>query len=243
MSRSVELQENPAVRTFKWKNSKFDKKSKTTTQECGWHYYDKNLLDDDGKGTNVLVPFPLTFLWLESAMSFSGFNEKAGKGVYSNEILNTKEAKKKYGDNGQTLSVKIDGEEIAKGFYKDIKEAVKGEGGKFCAPVYAAMEIDGEYEVVRFLMTGASGSSWIEFSNNNKNRTHAVVCHDFKEVDMKTGATYEAPVFKYVEATEEQNEAANELAEKVDAFFDYQYLPENQEKVNLLEDADVDYQD
>jgi hypothetical protein len=232
MSRSVELVSNPAVITLKWKNEKFDKKSKTVTQECGWYYWDKSL--NEGEGGNVHVPMPLVFNWLESAQSFTGWHKTLEKGVYSNEILTSQEAVKKYGL--QKLVAKVGNDVIAEGFYKDIKETVNGVGGKFCIPVYASMELNGEYQIVRFLMTGSAGGAWMEFNKPNLNRTKTIVCYDKKEVTMPTGSTYEMPVFKYVAATEEQDEKANELVKEVDAYFEY--LNSGVEKE---EEVDTDY--
>ena len=39
MGRSTNLVTNPAVKTFKWKNEKFDKKLKQVTREAGWYYW------------------------------------------------------------------------------------------------------------------------------------------------------------------------------------------------------------
>lgn len=219
MSRSSNLQENPAVKTLKFKGEKFDKKTKKITREAGWFYWDKN--GNDGEGEDVTVSLPLTFLWLESAQSFTGYNDKKEQGVYSNEILPTQDAVKKYGE--QELTVKCGTDVIAQGKYKDIKEEVKGMGGKFCIPVYAAWENQGEYEIIRLLMTGASGSAWMSFNDRNKNLTNVVVCYDTEDIDMKTGDSYKAPMFKYIKATDEQLDIANELVKQVDSYFDYLY--------------------
>ena len=230
MSRSSNLIEQPAVLTLKFKGEKYDKKKKEVTQEAGWYSYDKNA--NDGEGANVAHPLPLTFMWLENAQSFTGFNSKTEKGFYSNEILNSPDAIKKYGK--QKLHLKTDGETVLSGYYADIKEEAKGMGAKFCIPLYAAMEVEGEWKVVRFLMTGASGSAWMSFNDRSKNLTHAIVCHDIIDVDMKTGDSYKAPVFQYVKATSEQIEAADRLVTSVDEYFDY-ILSDVQEPVEATD--------
>lgn len=231
MSRNSKLVENPAIRTFKWKNEKFDKKSKSVTRETGWYYWDKTA--NNGDGADIMVEMPVSFLWLESAQSYTGYNQKTEKGLYSNEILSSPDAVKKYGR--LQLDLKSDGETLLSGFYADIKEEAKGMGAKFCIPVYAAMEIDGEYQIVRFLMTGSSGSAWMEFNNRQNNMTKMIVCSDKKSVEMKTGDTYDEPVFKYIAATPEQVEKANELVENVDDYFNYIF---DQPKENA---SNVDY--
>ena len=229
MSRNSKLVEQPAIRSYKWKNEKFDKKLKKVTQETGWFYWDKD--GNDGEGENVMLDMPFTFLWLESAQSFMGFNEKTDKGFYSNEIISSADGIKKYGK--RKLDLKSDGETVLSGFYADIKEEAKGMGAKFCIPVYAAMEIDGTYQIVRFFMTGSSGSAWMTFNNRSGNMNKAIVCFDKKQIEMKTGSTYDEPVFKYIPATDEQLELANTLVEQVDAYFDYVL---NAEKEEVLSD-------
>jgi len=217
MSRSSTLVSNPAIRTLKFKGEKFNKKTKEIDQEAGWYWWNKE--GNNGEGENVLEPIPIKFFWLESAQSFTGYNSKTEKGLYSNEILPSFDAVKKYGK--KELELKSDGETLLKGYYKDIKEEAKGFGAKFCIPVYAAMEIDGEFEIIRFLMTGASGSAWMQFNKDSKNLTNAIVCYDTIDMDMKTGDTYKAPLFKYVPATDEEISKCDELVKKIDDYFDY----------------------
>lgn len=216
MSRSSDLKSNPSVRTLQWKNEKKTKGKVVRT--TGWYYYDKTA--NDGEGDNVLMEMPLVFMWLESAQSFTGFHEKKEKGIYSNEILNNQDAIKKYGK--KELVVKCAGETLVEGFYADIKEEAKGFGAKFCIPVYASMEIDGEFQIVRLLMTGSSGSAWMNFFKGQNTAKDVVIsCYDKREVEMKTGATYDEPVFKTLKASKEQIEAADKLTVEVDEFFDY----------------------
>jgi hypothetical protein len=216
MSRSSDLKSNPSVKTLQWKNEK--KAKGKVVRTTGWYYWDKTA--NDGEGENVLMEMPLTFMWLESAQSFTGFHDKKEKGIYSNEILNNQDAVKKYGK--KELVVKCDGETLVEGFYADIKEEAKGFGAKFCIPVYASMDIDGEYQIVRLLMTGSSGSAWMNFfKGQNTTKDVVISCYDKREVEMKTGATYDEPVFKTLKASKEQMEVADRLTVEVDEFFDY----------------------
>lgn len=228
MSRNSEVVANPAVRTFVWKNKKVKKedaidekgkkfKKEVVVKETGWYYYDKTA--NDGQGDNILVDMPVNFIWLESAQSFTGYSERKKAGIYSNEILVGDDALRKYGR--KELIVKCGDEILEKGYYSDIKEAVKGHGGKFCIPVYALMEIDGKWEIVRFLMTGSSSGAWMEFNNRKKNETMMISCYDAKEIEMPTGGSYDAPVFKYVPVAKEILDMASEVCKEVDSYFNY----------------------
>lgn len=228
MSRNSDVVSSPVTRTLSWKNKKVKRedvidengkkgKKDVIVRETGWYYYDKTA--NDGDGDNIKVDLPLNFLWLESAQSFSGYSEKKEQGIYSNEILVGPDAVKKYGK--RKLTVKCGDSILEEGYYHDIKEAVKGHGGKFCIPVYAMVENDGNWEIWRFLMTGASGAAWMSFNNRTQNEKMMISCIDSVEVEMKTGAVYEAPVFKYIPTTANVLKEADEKCKEVDKYFEY----------------------
>jgi hypothetical protein len=215
MGRTSQIIESPVVRTLKWKNEKTKKDPKTkevtVLRETGWYYFDKTL--NDGEGENVKVELPISFIWLETAMSIMGYNEKTQKSVWSNEVLDLRT---------QPMVVKIDKEIEVEGLYADIKAEAKGIGGKFCSAVYALVDTsDGEKEIWRFLMAGSSNSAWITFGQRSKNKTHKIVCYETKFCETATGSSYEEPVFKYMPMTQADEKAADEAAEQVDQYFDY----------------------
>jgi hypothetical protein len=208
MGRDSKLVSNPAVKTLQWKNEK--KVKKEVVRETGWYFWDKNA--NDGEGENVMVDMPFSFMWLETATSFSGYHDKLEKGIYSNEVLDIKT---------QKLTVRCNNETLNEGLYNSIKDAVKGVGGKYCQAVYGLMATDEGYEIVRFLMTGASASAWIAFNNDASNKTKAISCTGKKEVEMKTGATYDAPIFSYIKGTEDFLTEADNRYLEVKEYFEY----------------------
>jgi hypothetical protein len=217
MSRSIEIQENPATKFIQWKNKKEEKVkegTKTvlkTVRETGWYYYDK------ASEENIQLQFPITFIWLESMAGVTGYDEKKETGIWSNEVRNSKKDK---------FVVKAGNETIAEGNWDTVKEETAGLA-KFANIVYGLVHNnDGDFEVCRFKMAGSALSSWINFQNNAKNRSHSIVCTGFEEVSMKTGGTYDAPTFKYVEAPSHLLEEADKVCkEQIDPFFEY-YLSE-----------------
>lgn len=237
MGRLEKIVDKPYTKTLKWKNEKFDKKTKTTLRETGWYYYNKfeTEAEDGRKGEDVKVPMPFTFVWLESATSFTGFNKESEKSIYSNEVLSERTLKSLFPKKKEeslmdynkriasymTLRVKMDGEDIGSGLYKSVKESVADKGAKYCQPVYALMQTeDGETEIVRILMSGASATEWITFAKDSKLRSHAICCNG--AVPKESGSVeYEAPVFKYVTATPELNERADDAAGEVRKYFKY----------------------
>ena len=144
--------ENPAVKTLKWKNRKEEVQKdakgkalknedgsiiKKVVRETGWYYYDKSL--NEGEGAEVKVEMPITFAWLETASSLSGYNKDRETGVYSNEVLDLKK---------HPMIVKVGKDTLTEGLYSDIKAEAKEAGAKFCNAVYGLVEVDGEYEIV-----------------------------------------------------------------------------------------------
>lgn len=237
MSRLTEEIVNPAIKTLKWKNAAFedvlDAKGKPVRDEnnkivksqkrtTGWYYWDKTA--NDGEGMDIELEMPFKFVWLETAHSISGFNQNKSQGVYSNEVLDL---------NKSELIVKVGQDIEATGLYNKkntaFKEQVKGIGGKYCAAVYAGLVNSyGEMEIVRFLCTGSSRDSWMTLSQDrNSLKNKMIVCIGAQEESIKTGGTYEKPVFKFVDAQEGDLQTADELAEKVTKYFDY-YLNNNQ---------------
>ncbi len=222
MGRSTKLVTNPAVKTFKWKNEKFDKKLKQVTRDAGWYYWDKTA-GEEGTGEDVRLVTPARFMWLESMQSVSGFSKKEDTGIYSNEVPGSPDSIKEYGK--QELIVKIKTDIVARGTWKEVSEEVKGMGGKYCIAVYGAMlNEDNEYEVVRFLFTGSSRDPWMTLADRTKLLKNAVTITDkFNEVEMKTGETYQAPVLTLDKATQEELDAADELYVKVEDYFKFQF--------------------
>lgn len=246
MGRSTNLVENPAVKTYQWKNEKFNKKSKSVEREAGWYYYDKSTEE------NVRLDTPARFLWLESMQSITGFNKKENTGIYSNEVPASKDAIQAYGYHD--LNVKIKQEEVASGKWADIKDEVKGLGGKYCIAVYAAMQnTDNEFEIVRFLFAGSSRQPWMTLGKRSDLLKNAVVLTgEIDEVEMPNGDTFQAPILKLEKFTEEEEKAANGLSEDVDEFFKFLFSQNSSKKDTIAiksnvpdfvndDDLDADY--
>jgi hypothetical protein len=232
MGRLSQDVEKPFKKTLTFKNEKFSKKTKKVEQECGWYFYTKSEVEGE-KGFNTAVEMPFTFLWLTSLMSFSGFNEETQQSVYSNEVLSEKDLKElmprkaeesveeytKKIKNAQIITAKLGKEEIAKGFYGDIKAVVGDKGGKFCNATYGLLVKEGgETEIVRLLITGGAVSPWINFANQTKLKTMGVSCDGYEDVE-KGAISYQAPKFSYVPVSKELLKQADEAAETMNNYF------------------------
>lgn len=241
MSRTSQIFENPAVKSFRWRNAKVeivkDDKGKIVkdeagivkkkvVRETGWFWYSKELEKE------IKLEMPFTFVWLENCSSVMGYDADKQQGIYSNEVLNTKT---------EPLTVKSGNEIIAEGLYTNIKAEIKSRGAKYCNPVYALMKNEeDEYEVVRFLMVGSSRDAWSSFNNKTKNKTHAIVCYDITQKETPNGDVYDVPVLKYMPLDEEFAVEADRVAMKViDPYF--KWLQDKPAVIKEEETVDGDY--
>ena len=232
MGRSTKLISNPAQRTYKWKNEKFDRKTKTVTREAGWYYWDKSVGEE---GEEVKLESPIRFIWLETMQSVSGYSKKEESGIYSNEVPGTPDAVKEYGK--QELFVKIGTEVIASGSWKEISEEVKGNGGKYTLAVYGIMMGENEqFEIVRFLFAGSSRDPWMKVGDRQKLLTNAIIItNEYKEVEMETGETYQSPTLRLEKLTELEKTTADELYPMVREFFKFQFDEESDNKKEIVD--------
>lgn len=252
MSRLSSMVERPYTKTLQWKNEKFSKKTKKVEVEKGWYYYVPST-EEGEKGTNVMLEMPITFLWLLSATSFTGYNETEGVSVYSNEVLGEKDLKdffpKNAGENVEdyyarlksymVLTAKMGKETLATGFYKDIKDTVVAKGGKYCQPNYAMLiNADGTTEIVRFLFSGSSIETWIPFCSNKSMMAKKGIQLAGSVEKSKGSNDYEAPTFEFVDVDAKYVKAADAAAQTVVDYFKF-LIGDSKTEVTELETADT----
>lgn len=143
-------------------------------------YYDKEAKK------KVLVPMPIFFSVLDELSTITGFNEKHGVGIYSNEISNlTKEILRVKTFKGGVSII---------GLYADIRDNIVAQGGKFTKSVYALLiHEDFSTEFVNFKFKGSSFSAWLDKGFNPMN---FIVGVSETVEETKGKNTYQVPVFK-----------------------------------------------
>lgn len=229
MSRSTanDILDNPAVKKFRWsgKHGEFT-------------YYDKE------DKNNIEVPFPFRFLLLDTTSTITGFNEDKEEGYYSNEIKDTKK---------EALRVRSKSGLLAEGLYADIKDKLKAAGAKYAQNLYIAFkDTDGEMKIGVLMVSGSSMSGgtikdenknkipvpgWMDFKNDNNRRIYksAVVVNDTTEC-VKGDNTYFVPNFEIDEVTEDENAAAEELDNILQAYLK-SYFANSYESSNTEEET------
>ena len=159
----------------------------------------------------VELEYPIRFIVLDVLSTIKGYHSGKQSGIYSNEIHN---------QSVEILKVKVFGSgDIATGLYADIKDKVKGVGGKFTNSVYAMMIVDDEPELINFQFYGASLSPFIDFQKEANIYKNSVIISDVEPA--KKGATsYFIPMFEAGAITDEEGKAADLLDIDLQKYFD-----------------------
>ncbi len=132
------------------------------------------------------VEMPIYFAVLDELSAISGYSEKYGAGVYSNEVSSVVH---------EQLRVKtFKGGCSIIGMYKDIRDNIAAIGGKFTKSVYALLiHEDRSTEFVNFRFKGSAFSAWLDKGFNPMNFIVGVA----ETVEETKGKTrYQVPVFK-----------------------------------------------
>lgn len=183
-------QSNPATKFFDWKSN----------DKC-FSYYDKDLAtsNPETKG-KVNVSLPFKFLVLDELHAIQGWNDPTQSGIYSNEVKFISK---------EVMTVKpFKGNEIAKGFYKDIKEKVVSAGGHYVKSIYVMLE-DGSLANIK--LKGSAVQKWGEFTQKTRNRLPDEWVVVAKSLEGKKGAVkFNTPEFTFERSI---NDAEAEMAD------------------------------
>jgi len=184
-------QSNPATKFFDWKSN----------DKC-FSYYDKDLAtsNPETKG-KVNVPLPFKFLVLDELHAIKGWNDATSSGIFSNEVKFISK---------EVMTVKtFKGNEIAKGFYKDIKEKVVSAGGHYVKSIYVMLE-DGSLANIQ--LKGSAVQKWGEFTQKTRNRLPDEWVVVAKTLEGKKGVVkFNTPEFTFERSI---NDAEAEMADE-----------------------------
>jgi hypothetical protein len=163
-------QTNPATKFIEWKSN----------DKC-FNYYDKDAQK------NVEIPLPFKFLVLDELHCIKGWNDASSSNIYSNEVKFISK---------EVMTVKpFKGNEIAKGYYKDIKEKVVAAGGHYTKSIYVMLE-DGS--LANLQLKGSGVQKWGDFTQKTRNRLADEWVIVAKAEDGKKGAVkFSTPSFSF----------------------------------------------
>lgn len=170
-------QSNPATKFIDWKSN----------DKC-FNYYDKEAQK------NVEIPLPFKFLVLDELHTIKGWNDASSSSIYSNEVKFISK---------EVMTVKpFKGNEIAKGYYKDIKDKVVAAGGHYTKSIYVMLE-DGS--LANISLKGSGVQKWGDFTQKTRNRLADEWVTVAKAEDGKKGAVkFSTPSFSFANSISDE---------------------------------------
>ena len=170
-------QTNPATKFIEWKSN----------DKC-FNYYDKEAQK------NVEIPLPFKFLVLDELHTIKGWNDASSSNIYSNEVKFISK---------EVMTVKpFKGNEIAKGYYKDIKDKVVAAGGHYTKSIYVMLE-DGS--LANISLKGSGVQKWGDFTQKTRNRLADEWVTVAKTEDGKKGAVkFSTPSFSFANSISDE---------------------------------------
>lgn len=193
----------PIKRIVKWSSSK-----------KAFTYY------DGATKTTQTLPVPFTFdvIIEENRARIEGFNDKAQKGFWSNEINSfSKVAEEK------VFSVRWNGgSEFLNGQYKDIKADVDAMGGNYYRSIYATVNNNGTLEIWNIRLKGAALSVYSNISKGLNGLCAKQLTLVGSTQEKKGAVTYFNPEFKVTLPSVEMVEKATILNSELEEFLNSQ---------------------
>ena len=209
-------QTNPATKFIEWKSN----------DKC-FNYYDKEAQK------NVEIPLPFKFLVLDELHTIKGWNDASSSNIYSNEVKFISK---------EVMTVKpFKGNEIAKGYYKDIKDKVVAAGGHYTKSIYVMLE-DGS--LANISLKGSGVQKWGDFTQKTRNRLADEWVIVAKAEDGKKGAVkFSTPSFSFANSiSDEEANMADEAFNILESYLKT-YLAKADIEVVLHGDIANDFND
>jgi hypothetical protein len=177
-------QSNPSTKFIDWKSS-----------DKNFSFYDKELKE------NVAIPLPFKFLVLDELHTVKGWNDSSDSAIYSNEV--------KFISKEEMTVRSFKGGEIAKGFYKDIKEKIVTAGGHYTKSIYVMLE-DGS--LANLQLKGSAVQMYGEFTQKTRTRLSDEWVQVATAKEGKKGAVkFNTPVFMFLSSISDvESEKADE---------------------------------
>ena len=204
-------QSNPATKFIDWKSN-----------DKNFSYYDKELKQ------NVAIPLPFKFLVLDEMHTVKGWNDATSSAIFSNEVKFISK---------EVMTVKpFKGNEIAKGFYKDIKEKIVAAGGHYVKSVYVMLE-DGTLANVQ--LKGSAVQSWGEFTQKTRSRLSDEWVQVATAKEGKKGAVkFNVPEFTFSKSISDlEGEQADECFNTLESYLKT-YLTKSVNEIEVVDEVE-----
>ena len=184
-------------------------------------YYDKETEQ------KVEVTDPFVFIPTDEKNMIEGYDSKKEMGFRSNEVNSTlKEELIVRWNSGQVLT---------QGFYTDIKDKVKAQGGKYTKSIYGITKIDGEWQMINLRFKGAAFSAWLNFDNQKSGGVLGLTIAITKGEQKKTGSIlYFEPKFVAKVTPSDLHSLACDKDAELQEYFSNRDTPLSQTKMEDL---------
>lgn len=184
-------------------------------------YYDKETEQ------KIEVTDPFVFIPTDEKNMIEGYDSKKEMGFRSNEVNSTlKEELIVRWNSGQILT---------QGFYSDIKDKVKAQGGKYTKSIYGITKIDGEWQMINLRFKGAAFSAWLNFDNQKTGGVLGLTIAITKGEQKKTGSIlYFEPKFVAKVTPSDLHSLACDKDAELQEYFTNRDTPLSQTKIEEL---------
>jgi hypothetical protein len=181
-------------------------------------YYDSDAKDnvvvtgpagawEEGKQYEADSPFKVIVLDVLSVIG--GYSDAKSSGIWSNEVRSTR---------NEEFVVKTRDGVLRRGLYEEIKDVLKGDGGKFGNSIYLAYNDGGEWRLGNVKLIGAGVSAFFDFKKGKSfDRDPGLAIIGWE--GMKKGSNkYFSPIFESWQVGEADLESAIALDEDLQRF-------------------------
>lgn len=195
MGRADEFRaSNPAERFYDWRSD-----------QNAFCWYDK---DNDER---IPEAIPFKFLIIRQSIRITGVDEQTKQQILSNEVRSV---------GKEELKVRLkDGTALAEGYWRDIKETVKGFGGNYTKILFA-MDEAGSLICLRIRGNGLTAWGDTIDKSQKRQKDEWIVNDGFKEFQYKD-ETFSHPTFAFGGSLpKELYEKSEELYEELKAYYD-----------------------
>lgn len=156
---------------------------------------------DKEASREVVINSPVRFIVLDQLNTIGGFSDSLQGGIWANEVRNTRT---------EPLYVRCGAAELEHGLYNDIKDKLKGQGGRYARSLYVLVRNENRVWVIANLkLVGAAMSVWFDYVKQPQNDPEMLGVELVGADEEKKGSnTYFVPVFKPFELSTEEVTAA-----------------------------------
>jgi hypothetical protein len=208
-------QANPATKFIDWKSN-----------DKNFSFYDKELKE------NVAIPLPFKFLVLDELHTVKGWNDPSSSSIYSNEVKFISK---------EVMTVRsFKGGEIAKGFYKDIKEKIVTAGGHYTKSVYIMLE-DGS--LANLQLKGSAVQMYGEFTQKTRTRLSDEWVQVATAKEGKKGAVkFNTPDFMFLKSISDvESEQADEAFNVLESYLKTYLNKVTIDNIEVVDEDDLEF--